>query len=431
MTYPKLPEIPYGRYTNKDFFSSEMDFAFRKSWFFVAHASELKNQGDYLRLNIPFASVFLMRGKDRKIRAFLNSCRHRGAALINEDAGCAKVLTCPYHAWSYDLSGKLIGVTRVEEFPGLVKENNGLYELRCEQWGALVFINFDSEADPLIEWLPHSWIDRYSCAVEEKPGVSMRRAGVFSMTVNCNWKMVIENFWEVYHVPFIHPKSVSPTLNVDLASYTAHSNGHGTFAVPLICSEPSESDPNQFAEMRQAVHNMGKIPGIDAKLEQDLSNNLYGHSIFPSGLWSVQGGTTISRFQVWPIDVDRSLIESFSFIVEREGAEFPLQSRYVPDNSESYTTGNQVLDEDLSCLHQVQRSMEGNPNGRVVLGSQEILIYNMHSHLDECIGQWQIPASLRVPKVLDDLVTDNIFLHPDIYSYSEDSAERNILSASG
>ena len=151
--FPKLPDLPLGRYTDPSLYALELDRVFRRSWLYAAHASELAESGSYRLLDIPFAPVLLVRGADGRLRAFMNACRHRGAPVVRDVEGVARTLVCQYHSWGYDLDGSLVRVPDERDFVGLCKEDRGLVEVRCEQWGDFVFVNLDADALPLLEWI--------------------------------------------------------------------------------------------------------------------------------------------------------------------------------------------------------------------------------------------------------------------------------------
>ncbi|MBT6510745.1 MAG: Rieske (2Fe-2S) protein, partial [Rhodospirillaceae bacterium] len=102
-------------YRDPGIFKRDLDMVVAKSWLYVAHASEIPEKGDYLLYNIGEESIILVRGRDREVRAFFNVCRHRGSHICLKSQGKVRTLTCPYHAWVYDLEGSLIGARGMPE----------------------------------------------------------------------------------------------------------------------------------------------------------------------------------------------------------------------------------------------------------------------------------------------------------------------------
>ena len=170
---PKLPSLPRARYVNPEFFRAEIDSVFRKSWLLLAHACEFEKIGSYKLFDMPsLGPIVIVRGKDEKLRAFLNSCPHRGATVLSDSEGCGNVMICQYHGWTYNLEGNLIGVTNAEAFPDIDKKQYRLPAIRCEQWGGFVYVNFDQGAPSLLDWLG-SIATTYP-QVEEVPDVPLR-----------------------------------------------------------------------------------------------------------------------------------------------------------------------------------------------------------------------------------------------------------------
>ena len=104
--FPALPDIPLGRYTDPEFARLETDRLFGRSWLYACHDSQLPEPGSYRLVDIVGRAVLVVRGDDGTVRAFVNACRHRGAPIVGEECGTARMLVCPYHSWGYDLQGR-------------------------------------------------------------------------------------------------------------------------------------------------------------------------------------------------------------------------------------------------------------------------------------------------------------------------------------
>ena len=132
--FPPLPDLPLGRYTDPEFFRLETERLFRRAWLYAIHDSELAEPGAYALREIAGAPVLLVRGDDDRtrgrcagpVRAFYNACRHRGAPVVKGDSGCARLLVCQYHSWTYGLDGALLRVPDERDFVGLDPEQRGL-----------------------------------------------------------------------------------------------------------------------------------------------------------------------------------------------------------------------------------------------------------------------------------------------------------------
>lgn len=116
-----------------------------QQWLFVTHASRFQKPGDYRTFEIAGYSFLVILGKDNKLRAFHNVCRHRAYAVTKKECGRSTVLGCRYHGWSYDTKGKLIKAPEFENVPGFDKNTNGLWEVAIEVRQSLLFVNLDAE----------------------------------------------------------------------------------------------------------------------------------------------------------------------------------------------------------------------------------------------------------------------------------------------
>ena len=145
--------------------------------------------------------LLIARGRDGELRAFYNVCRHRGTAVVEEPCGKAVRFQCPYHAWIYDLEGKLVRAKHTDDLDDFSFEEFGLVPVRMETWQGFVFVNLAPEAPPLVEWLgdlpPH--LARFDFS-------GLRVAHTVTYEVDSNWKFIAENYSECYHCPGIHPQ---------------------------------------------------------------------------------------------------------------------------------------------------------------------------------------------------------------------------------
>src|SRR5919107_1901849 len=130
-------------YFDPDFFRAEKRAFLRAAPQVVCHESEIAKAGEWRSIDYLGESVIVMRGDDGEVRAFSNFCRHRGSRLVDGTGGCAKVLTCPYHAWSYARDGRLVGVPHRSEYPELEPEKLGLLPVVIEEWHGFLFLTLE------------------------------------------------------------------------------------------------------------------------------------------------------------------------------------------------------------------------------------------------------------------------------------------------
>jgi choline monooxygenase len=175
---------------------------FERTWQLAGHVSDLAGPGTYLTTNVGDQPVLVVRDHDGELRAFRNVCRHRGSRLLKGSGACGKAIRCLYHGWTYRLDGTLIGVPEGRSIEGLDKSRLGLHQVRAEEFCGLLFVNLDPGADPLGERLGGlaERLARYRLPELERFG-----QGSGGSTQPANWKVVVENYIEGYHIPIAHP----------------------------------------------------------------------------------------------------------------------------------------------------------------------------------------------------------------------------------
>ena len=205
--------LPSEAYTDNDFWIKEGKTVFSDNWMFVGFVHELNSVGDAITLTVANQPILILKNSENKIVAFHNVCSHRCLKLVDKNKNLGKFISCPYHAWIYDLSGNLIraphfGGTNNHEPKGFKTKNNGLKSIRIKTWNDWIFINlnnnalpFEKYASPLIKQLKAFNLKKI------KPVATLDFGKIFT-----NWKFLIENFIEPYHVQFVHRTTTSQPL---------------------------------------------------------------------------------------------------------------------------------------------------------------------------------------------------------------------------
>ncbi|MGH7125195.1 MAG: aromatic ring-hydroxylating oxygenase subunit alpha [Stellaceae bacterium] len=194
--------LPPWCYTSQRFYDREVERAFKTSWNFIGREDELPKAGDYAAYDLVGEPVLIVRDRAGVLRAFANSCRHRGTRLLDGDGNCRGIV-CPYHGWTYGLNGELLGAAGMEETRGFDKKAYGLHPIRLETWEGFVFVNLSADTVGLREYLgdlPQA-LESYRLA----DMVCVRRR---DYDLACNWKIYLENAMEDYHTPYVHRQSI-------------------------------------------------------------------------------------------------------------------------------------------------------------------------------------------------------------------------------
>ena len=381
--FPSLPELPGGRYTDRRFFELEKAHLWRKSWLLAAHTDELAEPGSFKLWETAGQPLVLIRARSGAINAFYNTCSHRGAPVVTEPSGRRARLTCKYHGWTYDDEGALVSIRDPEDFRDLDFACHPLIKVRCERFGALVFVNFDPDAPSLLDWLGPivgEW--------EEFQFGGLRLIDHYSWDLKSNWKVAMEANTEVYHVKSIHPSSVALILDDRRNVNTFYANGHGRMIAPnpnagegTGVRGPATMDTPTVGEIaRTCTQSYGVFPNIVTPL---------GPGAFPMLVF-------------WPDGIDRARMEVWWF-----GPDWGDGER--PDGwDEVVANFNAVLEEDTTFGAWIQKSHESYAFRSVPLSYQEARIYWWNQAADAIIGPDSIPAELRVaPAIGPDWVHPN------------------------
>jgi phenylpropionate dioxygenase-like ring-hydroxylating dioxygenase large terminal subunit len=201
---PQQPtdDITFYRYTSPEFFELEMQKIWRKVWQYACRDEHVREPGDYYVYDIGRYSIVIVRQDDGGLKAYHNSCLHRGTKLKpSHSSGYSASIQCPYHGWTWNLDGTLNEVPCAWEFPHLDYEKNSLPEALVESWNGFVFINMDPDAIPLLDYLE----------VVPEHFAKWDFTGWYpylhiQKELSCNWKTAQEAFMEAYHTPLVHPE---------------------------------------------------------------------------------------------------------------------------------------------------------------------------------------------------------------------------------
>ncbi len=203
MNRPVRPPRPLDAryYTDPEIFRIEQSDLLTRTWQFAGHLSQLETPGDYFALEIADQSLFCIRDRDGEIRAYYNVCQHRAHELL-KGSGNAKSIVCPYHAWTYALTGELRSGPNIRAVPGFDRGQICLTSVRVENFCGFLFVNLDPDAAPMDEWFPKAR-EELSAFV---PRVERLKPLEWVETPEkCNWKVSVENYSECYHCQINHP----------------------------------------------------------------------------------------------------------------------------------------------------------------------------------------------------------------------------------
>jgi len=384
--FPHPIDVPAARYTDPALFALEVEKVFGEAWLFVAHEGQLPEPGDFLaleglaRMGHP---IFLVRGRDGRIRAFYNACRHRGGPLIDGPAGSTGGhLVCRYHAWTYDLEGRLVGYPEAKNFPSGMKETcPPLAQGECARWGGLVFVRLRRGGPTLREYLDPVASEVDTLVGDQSRGVHF--AAARSTDIPCNWKLAGDGNIETYHVPFLHKSSAGLVLDEKRTGQWLLPNGHSRMLIRFregvaLPPAPAFGGDTRLAEL-----------------------GIYSFHVFPNLSLVFGGASSCFLIAAWPETPNRSLYTTH-FLSPVERAEETARA------IDAVVEGNwRVLLEDLDALGPAQKAMDCGVTDVLRLQYQERRIRYVHEEIDRRIGPERVPGALRVPPLLDAYVEES------------------------
>ena len=211
--------LPWSWYADPDVLRLEGERIFARAWQYVGHTGQIAEDGSFFASTAGQIPVVVTRAREGELHAFLNVCRHRGH-VVASGQGKQAALQCPYHAWTYDLDGRLRAAPRSDREPGFDAEELGLSEIHLETWGPLVFVNPDLEAPSLTEALGD--VPAQLAEIIDIDSLQFRFRA--ESELETNWKVSCENFLECYHCAVAHP-GFSAAVDVSPDAYRLESKG--------------------------------------------------------------------------------------------------------------------------------------------------------------------------------------------------------------
>jgi choline monooxygenase len=313
--------IPALWYTDTRIARLELQNVFSRAWQEVGRTEQVEKPGQYVTASVAGEPVVAVRGSDGKLRAFYNVCRHHAMTVMNEPCGHAQHMRCPYHGWTYNLDGELRGMTEFEGVCNFDRAQNGLVPIRVETWENFVFVNLDPHAASLEEFLG-------ALVGLTKPlgFAGLQFVERRSYTLNCNWKVYVDNFLDGgYHVPHMH-KGLNSVL--DYTNYTIEN-------VDRCCVQSSPVAVDKSSEASAAATRKG--------------DRAYYFWQYPNFMLNWYEGY-LDTNSVLPLGVDRcEVIFDFYFGDTRES-----QMPYI---RESMGVSERVQQEDIIICDGVQRGL--------------------------------------------------------------------------
>jgi glycine betaine catabolism A len=290
------PTLPGSYYLDPRFFDLERKHIFNKEWFCIGREEELPESGDYLHVSVVGESILVVRTREGELRAFYNVCRHRGCQLAMQEtvkpdlAVCEAtghfpgVIQCKYHAWTYDLEGRLRAAPYLND--AVNKNELSLYPVAVDTWGGFVFVNLEPEAARAKSYDLETQLGKELEYSKNYPLKDLRIAKRIRYEVQANWKVILENYNECYHCAGVHPElcEVVPAFKENGGSSLDWTDGipHKDGAFTFTFSGTTEREPFPGLDEHEKVNHKGQLifPNIMVSLAAD---HVAAFTLFPKG----------------------------------------------------------------------------------------------------------------------------------------------------
>jgi choline monooxygenase len=332
-----------GRVFSAEFFQLEQRCLFPRIWCPAGFASDIPDPGDALPVELAGWPILLLRGEDGEIRGFLNICRHRAMRVVTEPSKGRTSFTCPWHAWTYDLSGRLIatpklGGDRLNQDPAFPTDGLALRPVRVGRWLDLIFVNIDGKAPPLDQHL-RPLEDLLRPYYDLK---SLRRAETWSTEYPANWKVAVETTLDEYHIPFLHPQLMAGVRQNNNA------NGYADGCYMMT------SNARIYGDMREAGTAMGYGQSFP-KILREGAPEPRSHFIvlFPMGALQTRPNHALLGLFL-PEGPDRTRI---TFVHYYPGAT-ATDPAFAPARQEMVQSWKHVFEQDVPIARHVHRNHE-------------------------------------------------------------------------
>jgi phenylpropionate dioxygenase-like ring-hydroxylating dioxygenase large terminal subunit len=358
--------LPAWTYSDPEFFEIEKERVFAPSWQVVCHISDIPSPGDWHTLDYIGESVVVVRQKDGSLAAFANVCRHRGSRIVDGARGCAKKLVCPYHAWTYELDGRLMGVPDAASYPTLDKAEQGLAPVEMEIWRGFIFVRLKAEGPSVATMMAP-----YESMVEPYRFEELKALGRVTMRPReVNWKNIGDNYSDGLHIPVAHPG----LTRLFGKSYGVEAEPHVDRMWGDMVEKPSA---NWSERMYQSL-----LPPVPHLPEASQRHWLY-FKLWPNVAFDIYPDQV--DFMQWlPVSATLSVIREISYALPDDRPAMKA-ARYL-----NWRINRRVNAEDTELIARVQRGMESASYEPGPLGVSEVCLRSFAARLRRMIPEAQL-----------------------------------------
>lgn len=350
-----------GAYTDPERLRREQGVLFRRYPLLMGFASEWPNSGDYRTDDFAGVPILIARDRAGTLNAFLNVCRHRGAKVV-DGCGSARLFSCPYHAWTYELSGKVRGIPNEAAFPGVRAERSGLTPLPvCEKHG-LVWVLPTPAEDGATSFDVDPWLGGLGPELGGYDFASYHPYDRRSVKETMNWKILVDTFHEGYHIGFLHRDSLTGILLGNVTDFEAFGPNH-RLIFPRRKLERLKAEPEETWDL--------------------MWNTTTVYSLFPNTLLVTQGDH-MEVHRVFPAEgqPDRAVMETGFYVPKAPTTDAERQHWQANLN----LVMKVVLNEDFPAGRTMQIGFSSGAQNAVVYGRNEPAMIHYHRSMRAALG---------------------------------------------
>jgi glycine betaine catabolism A len=289
MTTTQRHTLPGADYCDPAIYELERRQIFFRNWYFAGRVEQVEQPGQWFTVDVVGESIMVICGEDGQLRAFYNVCRHRGSRLRDEESGVERgSIMCPYHAWCYDFTGRLVATPKVDE-DEVDRSQLSLWPVHVDVWQGFVFVNLDrGTPQPLREYIGRNYDDLLG--FERFDMGALRIGAQTEWIVEANWKILVENYNECLHCPSVHPELIEmiPIYRTGWVYDESREDGG------VLIAGGSSYTAN-------GASNIAVIPTM-TELE---AKSVYGGTIFPNAMLDISG-TGVILTQLLPMGPTRT-----------------------------------------------------------------------------------------------------------------------------
>ena len=344
-----MPILPVEAYTSQEWFDREQERIFSCTWACAGFAEDISEPGQYVSVQAGLNNIFIVMGRDRRLRAFHNICRHRGTQLLRAVGQAQRAIVCPYHDWTYDLEGCLISVPAKErQFPGVDLDGIRLKKASVDLWRGMLWVHPEENAGSIMNWFgdiepylgPHD-VDQ----LVEYP------EGRTEHIIAANWKIVVENYIDSYHLAHLHSGTLAMYDHSRIES--GFVGPHFAFWEPLAPEYAEDVEKNAPYPLVIPAERAGAwvpmlFPGIGLA-EDESSWTLFHVTPLAPDSTRVVTRTKMANASSWAFT--RQSMRSYGFWAKRIGG------KYEGEDDDPMASGD-FMAEDVYACEQQQRSLK-------------------------------------------------------------------------